>query len=63
MSKLSPYINTELYTTVHLLPNQMNNKLYINLKKNLEEKVSKKCYKNYGYIMDVYKILDFVFKS
>lgn len=55
----SPYINTELYTHISLQPNQMDNKLYINLKKNLENKVLKKCYKDKGYIMEVYKILDY----
>lgn len=55
----SPYINTKLYTHVSLLPNQMDNKLYINLKKNLEKKVVRSCFKDNGYIMDIYKILDY----
>lgn len=54
-----PYINTELYTNVTLNPNQMDNKIYINLKRNLEENVAKKCFRDYGYIMEVYEILNF----
>lgn len=54
----NPYINTKLFTTVSLKPDQMDNKIYLNLKKNLERKVNKKCYKDYGYIMEVYKILE-----
>src|SRR3990172_11202868 len=56
---ISPYINTKLYTHVALLPNQMDNKLYISLKKNLEDKVVKRCFRDKGYIMDVYKILEY----
>lgn len=52
----SPYINTELYTTVSLFPNQMNNSFYLHLKKNLENAILHKCLKNFGYIMDIYEI-------
>lgn len=55
----SPYINTKLATVVALKPHQMDNKLYINLKKNLEEKLLGKCYKHYGYITNIYKILEY----
>lgn len=54
-----PYINTELYTTVSLLPNQMDNSIYLNLKKNLERQVAKKCLRNYGYIIEVYEITSY----
>ena len=54
-----PYINTELYTNVTVHPNQMDNKIYINLKKNLERTIVKKCFRNYGYIMEIYEILGF----
>lgn len=47
-----------LYTRIMLLPQQMNNELYINLKKNLIEKVESKCSKD-GYIVRIYKILDY----
>ena len=56
---LSPYLNTRLYSQVTLQPQQMNNNLYLNLKKNLDEKVTKKCFRNYGYIMEIYEILEF----
>lgn len=55
----SPYINTELYTSVPLFAAQMNNKIYLNLKDNLVNNIEKKCFRNYGYIMEVYKILKY----
>lgn len=55
---VSPYINTELYATVQLHPNQMNQDLYINLISNLRKKVEKKCNK-YGYVTKVYKIISY----
>lgn len=55
----SPYINTKLGTTILLKPHQMDNKLYLNLKKNLEAKLLRKCYKHYGYITDIYEILKY----
>jgi len=56
---LSPYINTKLKTSVLLQPYQMNNNIYINLKKNLEEKVAGKCFSKYGYIVKVIEILEY----
>jgi DNA-directed RNA polymerase subunit E'/Rpb7 len=58
MSLTNPYKNTIFYTRVRLLPIQMNNELYINLKNNLMKKVEKKCNK-YGYINKVFKILSY----
>jgi DNA-directed RNA polymerase subunit E'/Rpb7 len=59
MSELvNPYKNTIFYTRVRLLPVQMNNELYINLKNNLIKKVEKRCNK-YGYINKVFKILTY----
>jgi DNA-directed RNA polymerase subunit E'/Rpb7 len=52
----SPYINTKLFTNVSLRPDQMDNKIYINLKKNLEYKVLNKCYKHYGFITHINEI-------
>ena len=52
----SPYINTYLYDTVVLHPNQMNNDMYNYLKQNLIHKRQNKCYKSYGYISRIYKI-------
>jgi DNA-directed RNA polymerase subunit E'/Rpb7 len=56
MSTTSPYINTKLYTLVPLKADQMDNKIYLNLKKNLESKLVGKCYKNYGIVMEVFQI-------
>lgn len=47
-----------LYTKVALYPHQMNNDLYINLKKNLIEKLENRCSKD-GYIVKIYKILEY----
>jgi DNA-directed RNA polymerase subunit E'/Rpb7 len=47
-----------LYTRVILHPHQMNNELYINLKKNLVDKTEGKCIKD-GFVIKVYKILDY----
>lgn len=55
----SPYINTELHTTVALAPPDMDNNTYINLKNNLLKQVNKKCYKNYGYVAEVYEVLEY----
>ena len=51
------YINTILTTCVSINPNQFNNNIYMNLKKKLEKQLTKKCYKDYGYILKIYKIL------
>ncbi|AYV79539.1 MAG: DNA-directed RNA polymerase, subunit E'/Rpb8 [Faunusvirus sp.] len=57
MSKLiNPYVNTEMSTRVSLMPNQLNNDIYINLKQNLKRRVEAKCNK-YGYVTQVFKIL------
>lgn len=53
----TPYINTKLITDVMLRPDQMDNRFYINLKRNLESKLLKKCYNEYGYIVDIYEII------
>ena len=47
-----------LNTRVILHPYQMNNNLYVNLKKNLIDKFEGKCIK-YGYIIKIYKILEY----
>jgi DNA-directed RNA polymerase subunit E'/Rpb7 len=54
----NPYVNTTLVCPVMLLPNQMDNKLYIHLKSNLTNKLEGKCYKNYGFINKIYSIED-----
>lgn len=55
---VNPYIYTVLNVKIGLKPEQMNNKLSMNLKDNLIKKVDKKCYKNYGYVSEVYKLLE-----
>lgn len=47
-----------LYTRVILKPHQMNDELYLSLKKNLVEKVEGKCTKD-GFIIKVYKIIEY----
>lgn len=55
----SPYINTVLYTNVTLYPYQMNNDVYQHLKNNLIEDIKETCFGDYGYIVDVYEILEY----
>lgn len=55
---VSPYINTTLYTTIALKPNQLNNNLYSNIKQNLIKTYEKRNYLKYGYIDKVYEILE-----
>lgn len=59
MSSYSPYINTQLDSIIDLHPSQMDNKIYINLKKNLEKKIVGKCFRNYGYISEIYEIINY----
>ena len=47
-----------LYTKVVLYPYQINNDLYINLKKNLIDKIENKCTKD-GFIVKIYKIIEY----
>lgn len=54
----SPYIDTELTTSVILYPDQLNNEVYLNIKNNLINNVEKKCFKDRGYICKVYKIIE-----
>jgi len=49
------FINMKLHDVVHLYPWQLNNELYINLKKNLKNKVEKKCI-DVGLICNIYNI-------
>jgi len=55
----SPYINTKIQTPIILHPHQMDNKIYINLKKNLEKEVVGKCYSKYGFIVKVINIISY----
>lgn len=56
---LSPYKNTIIGTTVSLRPDQMDNNVYINLKKNLEDNVLGKCYRQYGYIQEIFELIKY----
>lgn len=47
-----------LYTRVVLNPHQINNELYLNLKKNLMDKIEGKCIKD-GYVIQIHKIMDY----
>jgi DNA-directed RNA polymerase subunit E'/Rpb7 len=53
-----PIVNTVLSTKVSLLPKQMNNDIYYNLKYNTEKKVQGKC-NEFGYVIKVLKIEDY----
>lgn len=55
----NPFITTTLITQIALHPSQLNNDLYLNLKNNLELRYKNKCYKNFGYITDIYEILEY----
>jgi len=52
----NPYIDTILYTSIDLKPNQISNDIYKNLKDNLKKKLEKKCYRDYGFIMNIYEM-------
>ena len=59
MSAVSPYINTKLYTIISLLPQQMDNNLYVNLKNNLQRTLQGKCFKDFGFIDEIYEVIDY----
>lgn len=52
----NPYKKTILSTPIMLSPDQMDNKMYIHLKANLQNKLENRCYENYGYIDKIYNI-------
>lgn len=51
-----PYINTVLDATVSIKPNQMNNRIYKNIKDNLIAQLEKKCHRDYGFITKIYEV-------
>ena len=55
----SPYINTILNTSVYLQSNEFDNKIYYNLKKKLEKNLVGKCYKEFGFIVKIYKMIKY----
>lgn len=58
LSITSPYVNTVLVSYVVLMPNQLDNNLYLYLKSNLVAKHEGKCFKNFGYVSKIFEILD-----
>ncbi len=56
MNNYSPYITTELTSSVSLEPSQMNNNIYKNLKNNLIKRFEGKCFKDYGFINKIYEV-------
>lgn len=54
----TPYIDTSYNSRIELLPAQMNNDIYINLKSNLIKQKENKCNKD-GYIVKIYKIVKY----
>jgi DNA-directed RNA polymerase subunit E'/Rpb7 len=56
MHIFNPYTDEKLKTIVAIKADQMDNRIYNNLKKNLEYKLLGKCFKNYGVITKIYKI-------
>ena len=57
-SIINPFINTCLHARIALHPSQLNNNIYSNLKQNLIRQLDKKCYLDYGYISEIYEILE-----
>jgi DNA-directed RNA polymerase subunit E'/Rpb7 len=55
---VGPYFNTSFTKTIGLHPNQMNKKLYKNLKNNLVKKYQNKCFGHFGYICKIYGITE-----
>lgn len=52
----SPYIETSLRCPIMLSPTQMDNKLQLHLKSNLNNVTKGRCYLNYGHIIKINKI-------
>jgi len=53
-----PYFITTLEADVRLHPNQMDNNIMDNIKRNLSRMYSNKCYENYGYIDKIIDVSD-----
>jgi DNA-directed RNA polymerase subunit E'/Rpb7 len=59
MNNYSPYITTELTSSVSLDPRQMDNNIYKNLKNNLIKRFEGKCFKDYGFISKIYDVIKY----
>ena len=55
---VSPYRNIKQYTRISIEPHHMNSNIKNNMKYVLKKKVEKKCNK-YGYVSEVYRILEY----
>lgn len=55
---IGPYFNTTFTKTIGLHPNQMNKKIYKNLKDNLIKNFQNKCFDSAGYIYKIYGITE-----
>lgn len=53
-----PYFTTILEADIRVRPDQMDNNIMDNIKRNLEKTYVNKCYENYGYIDRIYDIDD-----
>jgi len=58
MELVSPFVDIEMNEMIKLLPRQLNNDIYINLKNNLIKKIEGKCNKH-GFIKKIYKIVSY----
>lgn len=56
-SAISPYCNTNLSATVSLHPKHINKYVRTNIKKELVKSLSRKCYKDHGYLVHIHDIL------
>lgn len=54
----SPYVATVINLSVLLKPEQMNENIYNNLKDNIITTYKDRCYKDFGVIVDIIKILE-----
>jgi DNA-directed RNA polymerase subunit E'/Rpb7 len=54
----NPYMNTNLAAKVLVKPNQLDNNIYIHMKKNLRETLEGKCNK-YGFIHTIHKLIEY----
>jgi DNA-directed RNA polymerase subunit E'/Rpb7 len=53
-----PYFITSLEADIRVRPDQMDNNIIDNIKRNLEQTYANRCYENYGYIDKIYDVVD-----
>lgn len=54
----NPYFTTFLYDEICVAPGELNSNIRANIKQKTIRKHKGKCFKQYGYVMDVYSIQD-----